>query len=217
MLKTRVLGLAAIERARRRQASRVLWIRAGDASTKFFHAKCNNRRRKNYIHTLRTAGGEVLSQHQEKAQEIFRHFSNQLGKRKNRPLTINWDQIQLPQVTGVGLDNPFSEGEVWAAVVSSPAEKAPGPDGFTGQFFCSCWSIIKDDIMAVFSKFYMAINTNFSDLNKAFITLIPKKEGAREVKKFRPISLMSSVAKLITKVISMRLAAVIPQIISQAH
>ena len=74
MLKTRVLGLAAIERARRRQASRVLWIRAGDASTKFFHAKGNNRRRKNYIHTLQTAGGEVLSQHQEKAQEIFRNF-----------------------------------------------------------------------------------------------------------------------------------------------
>ena len=94
MLKTRVLGLAAIERAGRRQASRVLWIRAGDASTKFFHAKCNNRRRKNYIHTLQTAGGEVLSQHQEKAQEIFRHFSNQLGKRKNRRLTINWDQLQ---------------------------------------------------------------------------------------------------------------------------
>ena len=71
--------------------------------------------------------------------------------------------------------------------------------------------------MAAFSKFYRAINSNFSELNKAFITLIPKREGAREVKHFRPISLIGSVAKLIAKVLSMRLAAVIPQIISPAQ
>jgi mannosylglycoprotein endo-beta-mannosidase len=42
--------------------------------------------------------------------------------------------------------------------------------------------------------------------NQALITLLPKKADAVEVKNFRPISLMHSVAKLIAKVLSTRLA-----------
>ena len=43
-LKLRILGLAAIDRARKRQASQVTWLRAGDAKTAFFQAKINSRR-----------------------------------------------------------------------------------------------------------------------------------------------------------------------------
>jgi hypothetical protein len=43
-------------------------------------------------------------------------------------------------------------------------------------------------------------------LNNAFITLIPKKAGAAQVKDFRPISLVHSFAKLVTKVLANRLA-----------
>lgn len=167
MLKVQVLGLAAIERAQKRQASRVLWLRAGDASTKFFHAKYNARRRKNYIQSIQTGRGEVLTEHAVKTEEIHKHFSSQLGERKNRLHTINWNQIQMPVVLGESLDNPFTEGEVWAMVVNSLAKKAPGPDAFTGKFFRACWSIIKNDIMAVFNKFYHAASSNFAGLNKA--------------------------------------------------
>src|SRR4051794_37851264 len=51
-LKLRVLGLAAIDRARKRQASWVTWLRAGDAKTMFFQAKINSRRQKNFIQAL---------------------------------------------------------------------------------------------------------------------------------------------------------------------
>ena len=51
-LKHKVLGLVAIERARKLRASRVSWLRAGDASTRFFHAKMQARRRKNHIHAF---------------------------------------------------------------------------------------------------------------------------------------------------------------------
>uniref|UniRef100_A0A453SUN1 Reverse transcriptase zinc-binding domain-containing protein n=2 Tax=Aegilops tauschii subsp. strangulata TaxID=200361 RepID=A0A453SUN1_AEGTS len=73
-LKLRLVGLAVIERARRRQASRVLWLRAGDASTKFFHAKCCSRRRKNFIHTIQS-DDRVATTHSDKAQLIHDHFS----------------------------------------------------------------------------------------------------------------------------------------------
>lgn len=47
--------------------------------------------------------------------------------------------------------------------------------------------------------------------------LLPKKNGAQQVGDFRPISLIHSMAKLIAKVLSIRLASVIDQIISPAQ
>jgi len=47
---------------------------------------------------------------------------------------------------------------------------------------------------------------NFEALNSAYITLLPKKEGAEQPKDFRPISLVHSFAKLVTKLLANRLA-----------
>ena len=125
--------------------------------------------------------------------------------------------LQLPAVDLQGIDLPFSEQEIWAAIKASPLEKAPGPDGFTGKFFRSCWHIIKLDIMVVFQKFYNLAGGNFADLNTAFIALLPKKDGATELGHFRPISLIHSMAKLIAKVLSMRLAPRLQDLISPAQ
>jgi hypothetical protein len=42
-----------------------------------------------------------------------------------------------------------------------PSDKAPGPDGFTGAFFKSCWEIIKDDIMAVVNSLFAMNSQGF--------------------------------------------------------
>lgn len=97
-LKRRVLGLAVIERARKRQASRITNIRAGDANTKFFHLKVNSRRRKNHIHRLRKQNGWAVT-HEEKSQAIFDHFSLFMGRPQERQLDLNWQSL--------GLENGF--------------------------------------------------------------------------------------------------------------
>lgn len=71
--------------------------------------------------------------------------------------------------------------------------------------------------MALFDHFYRLAGGNFADLNTALIALIPKKDGATRMGEFKPISLIHSIAKLVSKVLSMRLAAVIDKIISPAQ
>ena len=70
--------------------------------------------------------------------------------------------------------------------------------------------------MAIFDHFYRLVGGNLVDINSAMIALLPKKDGATCMGDFRPISLVHSIAKLITKVLSMRLADVISTIISPA-
>jgi hypothetical protein len=52
-------------------------------------------------------------------------------------------------------------------------------------------------------------------INSTFISLIPKIQGAKEVKDFRPISLVGGVYKIISKVLANRMRRVMDKIISK--
>ncbi|XP_071674403.1 uncharacterized protein [Lolium perenne] len=87
-LKRRVKGLAAMDRSRKRQASKILYLREGDANTKFFHLRVNARRRKNLIVRLMHNNGWAVT-HEDKAGLIFDHFSRTLGRPPPRSLDFN--------------------------------------------------------------------------------------------------------------------------------
>jgi hypothetical protein len=86
-----------------------------------------------------------------------------------------------------------------------PADRAPGPDGFMGEFYRRAWPTIKHDIMACLLKLAVGDGRGFARLNRALITLIPKKTEAVEVRDYRPISLVHSFSKLFSKLIANRL------------
>lgn len=86
-------------------------------------------------------------------------------------------------------------------------DKAPGPDGFTMGFFIKCWDVLKQDIMGVFHNFH-SHGLFEKSFNATYIALIPKKNGAKELMDFRPISLIGSIYKIIAKVLTERLKKV---------
>ena len=54
-------------------------------------------------------------------------------------------------------------------------------------------------------------------MNATFISLIPKKPSAMEVKDFRPISLVGSVYKIISKVLANQLSLVLAKVVSSSQ
>lgn len=109
---------------------------------------------------------------------------------------------------------PFSEEEVWDTIKSLPADRAPGPDGFTGRFYKSCWSIIKADFMAAIITLQQGNARKLWLLNSAYLTLIPKKADAMMAKDFHPISLVHSFAELVTKMMANWLAALLDSMVA---
>jgi hypothetical protein len=140
-LKRKVVSLAVIERARKRQCSRITNIREGDANTKFFHRKVNGRRRKNHIHRLKHNNGWITD-HNHKEKIISDHFGDVMGRGQNRHKDFNWAGLNFEAPDLASLDDPFTEEEVKHAINLIPGDKAPGPDGFTGAFYKHCWDII---------------------------------------------------------------------------
>jgi hypothetical protein len=145
---------------------------------------------------------------------VDQFYENLLGVSTGRENTINLNELGISSYNLSDLDLPFTEEEVWSTIKKLPSDKAPDPDGLTGRFYKSCWPIINLDIMRAISAIWSRKMMGFSALNTAYITLIPKKEGAEQPTDFRPISLVHSFAKLLTKIMANRLADRLHQMVS---
>ena len=68
--------------------------------------------------------------------------------------------------------------------------------------------------------FFEEVHTYYKferSLNASFIALIPKKQNAANIRDFRPISLIGSVYKFLSKVLANRLKGVLDHIISESQ
>lgn len=204
-LKSKALGLAALQKARARQHSRLTWIRKGDTNTRFFQLHANARRKKTFIPSLTGHSGTVVLQ-EEKSSLIHTHFSQVMGTPNTRTKAINWEELGYVQHNLEDLDAPFTQDEIASVIKEMPSEKAPGPDRFIGLFYKNCWTIIKDDLTQAILSFYSHRTAIFNLINEANIVLLPKNQVTATISDYRPISLINSVAKIITKLLANRLA-----------
>jgi hypothetical protein len=152
---------------------------------------------------------------QPQIEEAFaEHYEQLFSPPADRDFSINFEALGIQRHDLAFLDAEFEEEEVWAAIKDTPGDRAPGPDGFTGTFLRVCWPTIKEDIMNVFKSVRVGRAHGFSKLNKALITLMPKKQDASSIQDYRPISLVHCIAKLLAKTMSCRLAPVLPTLVS---
>jgi hypothetical protein len=110
------------------------------------------------------------------------------------------------------LSRSFSEEEIREAVFSSYADGDPGPDGLSFMFYQTFWDVVKKDLIDMFNAWHKD-KLDLFRLNFAMITLIPKENEARSMRKFRPISLLNCSFKIFTKVLTNRLARIINRLI----
>jgi hypothetical protein len=93
-------------------------------------------------------------------------------------------------------------------------DKAPSPDGFNGMFIKKCWPIIRNDIYDMCMDFFNGV-VHLQAINNSFITLVPKVICPTMINKFRPISLINCIVKIITKLLGDRLQSVIISLVHQ--
>jgi len=82
------------------------------------------------------------------------HFQSIMSSPPLRQSDLNWPELNFQSHDLASLVEPFTEEELHKIVKQTPLDKAPGPDGFTGAFFKSCWPIIKGDILCAVQHFY---------------------------------------------------------------
>lgn len=90
--------------------------------------------------------------------------------------------------------------------METPADRVPGPDGFTGRFFRVCWDIVKADVCAAFQCLSQQDFRSFFLLSGATMVLLRKTYVPVSLRDYKPISLIHSFGKLFSKGLAPRLA-----------
>ncbi|KAM0925715.1 hypothetical protein ACQ4PT_003983 [Festuca glaucescens] len=141
------------------------------------------------------------------------HLGNRglIGSDSPRDRDLDLQFLGLPTINLQDLEVPFTMDETWAAVNDLPMVKAAGPDGFSGRFFQTAW----DDVFRAIQHLYSLRAKGMRNLNDAFIILLPKKDGAIDVKDFRPISLIHSFGKLLSKILANCLAPRLSELVAE--
>ncbi|GJU54666.1 RNA-directed DNA polymerase, eukaryota [Tanacetum coccineum] len=149
--------------------------------------------------------------------EFHAHFSLRFQDSGLSPSRINFSfpvRIKPDQVTE--LEKPLSSDEIRDAVWACGANKSPVLDGFPFEFFRKFWSLIGPD-MCVAVKWFFSHNTFTRGCNSSFISLVSKVPDPKFVSDYRPISLIGSLYKVVTKILALCLSLVIFELISDVQ
>ncbi|KAL0003813.1 hypothetical protein SO802_011374 [Lithocarpus litseifolius] len=198
------------------QRSRVQWLKEGDRNTKFFHHRASKRKKKYTILGIKDENGTWCDTNETIAGAAIQYFKDIYTS--SQPSCFNDVIGAIPsRVTNEmneELIKEFTKDEVLTALKQMHPTKAPGPDGMSAVFFQKYWDIVG---ASVSNMAFNVLNSHISiaDINKTNIALVPKKSSPTKMAEFRPISLSNVIYKIIAKVLSNRLKAVLPQIITE--
>ncbi|XP_028091070.1 uncharacterized protein LOC114291222 [Camellia sinensis] len=197
------------------QKSRLLWARCADRNTRFFHLMARSRQRVNLIDSVTVERVRHEDPTQVK-QAVLSHFRNHFAESWTSRPQIFGPFVTISPEVAVGLEAMFTEEEIWAAIQDCDGNKAPGLDGFNLACIKKCWEIMKGDILQMMYEFHT--NGKLArGVNSSFMVLIPKKNNPIGLGDYRPISLVTSVYKILAKVLSRRLKKVLPSVIDKVQ
>jgi hypothetical protein len=126
------------------------------------------------------------------------------------------DSLKLNDEEKLKLEEDLSISELDAAIEGSNKNSAAGLDGLSTKFIQRYWNYFRKPLhkyaRTVFRKGTLTVS-----FRSSIIKLIPKKGDARDIKKWRPISLLGCLYKIISRAVNNRLKLVINRFTSRAQ
>lgn len=172
----------------------------------------------NLISHIQNEQGERIETHEGIEEDFLRHFKRAHQEHNIDRLSAIEKILQnIPKLIteehNLLLLQPIQMQEVENTTKKLKAGKAPGPDGFTSDFFRHFWDLIQMEVWQVVEE-SRVLRWMYPGLNATFIALIPKTEEANTPDKYKPISLCNIIYKIVSKFMATQLKPLLPLIIS---
>ncbi|KAL9684869.1 hypothetical protein QQ045_022311 [Rhodiola kirilowii] len=198
-----------------KRKARLHWLSDGDRNTRFFHTTIKAHRARNLIN-LKLPDGTFSSDMNLIGNQAVEFYTSlfQGSAPTNVPLEFHLFQKVISDEESRKLSATPDHNDVLNQVKMMNGDSAPGPDEFLGWFYTKCWVIIWDDLMAAINLFFQGFRLP-SSISATTLTLIAKVEAATSISQIKPISLCNFCHKIISRILTTRLASLLPKLISE--
>ncbi|CAM2111563.1 unnamed protein product [Caretta caretta] len=210
--------LRALEDHRARGAfvrSRIRLLREMDRGSRFFYALEKTRGAKIHVTCLLAEDGTPLTEPAEMCGRACDFYTSLFFPDPTDPgaCGVLWEELPTVSVDDRDrLELPLTLAEFLEALHRMPTNKSPGMDGLTVEFYRTLWDILGPDLVTIWAE---SLQSGVLPLScrRAVLALLPKKGDLRNLRNWRPISLLSTDYKIVAKAISLRLGSVMADVI----
>ncbi|XP_059295379.1 uncharacterized protein LOC132048699 [Lycium ferocissimum] len=131
-----------------KQKAHIKWTEEGDRNSKYFHCLIRDRRRRLQLHRIKNSNGNWVQGDEDISKAAIHHFEHMFN------LNHNFTDHDILNVIPNCINNDENEAliaipdmeEIRNAVFNMSPSSAAGPDGYNGNFFHKCWTVIQEDI-----------------------------------------------------------------------
>ena len=213
--------LQAINRAQNEAVkirSRVQWLEEGEKPTKYFFTLESTRAEKNTIRVIyNSEGDEVVTQQDIEAAHC--DFYRKLYSRDPVDAKIQQELLSKVSVSlseqDIGIcECPLSEDEISRAVRGLSKGKTPGSDGLPLEFYVKFWDKLCPILLQLYN-FSFDHGSLSTSMKGSLTRLIFKKDDRKNLKNWRPISLLNVDYKILSKALTNRLSKVLTSIVGE--
>uniref|UniRef100_A0A3B3B8H2 Reverse transcriptase domain-containing protein n=1 Tax=Oryzias melastigma TaxID=30732 RepID=A0A3B3B8H2_ORYME len=197
------------------------YYEVGNKSTKLLAYKLKKQQTKNNIYKIKNPVTKTLVYKTGEIQKCFETYYKNLYSQpilNDIPKIVNFlKNINLPKVTdeqNAMLTAEITTEEIHLAISKLKANKSPGTDGFTSEWYKS----LKDTLAPLLVKTFNWVLKEGeipSSWKEACISMIPKEgKDKMECSSYRPISILNQDYRLFTSILARRIEEILPDIIS---
>ena len=200
--------------------SKAQWYEEGEKNTKYFMSLEKRNKSKSSIRQLCLENGDITCN-----PKIIQNELNNFYKKLYSSRTENVDQrqaelflqsaelIKLQGEDKASCEGPITLQEIRKVIPLFKHDKTPGNDGIPIEFYIVFFNLIGKLLVDSLNESF-EIGELSTSQKQGVITLIEKKDqDKRQIKNWRPISLINVDAKICSKIIAKRIENVLPNII----
>ncbi|CAM4574004.1 unnamed protein product [Lepidochelys kempii] len=193
--------LRALEDHRARGAfvrSCIRLLREMDRGSRFFYALEKTRGDKKHVTCLFAEDGTPLTDPEEMCGRARDFYTSLFSPDPTDPdaCEVLWEELPMVSVGNRDrLELPLTLAEFSEALRCMPTNKSPGMDGLTVEFYRVFWDILGPDLVTVWAE------------------SLQSGGDLRDLRNWRPVSLLSTDYKIVAKAISLRLGSMMADVV----
>lgn len=197
--------------------SKAKYLVEGEKCTRFFFNMEKNRQRAGMIKELIGKGGGKVKEKEEVLKEIKDYYESLFKRegvgREEIEFLVGKIKIKIDNGDKNLCERGIEKEEIEEAIMQLNNGKSPGKDGLPNEFYKVFRKVLTPILKDVYDEIFKKEETSYF-MGIGLVKLIYKRKGdIADLKNYRPITMLNTDFKILSKILANRLKKILPNII----